>query len=82
MSYKRRVVTNTDGSLSYVCAEGDMVDAIAFALYGEHGKNTSAIYALNRGLAEQGFRLAAGTVIKLPEASAPLETTQSVTLWD
>ncbi len=61
--------------------QGDMVDAIARAHYGDESGYVEAIYKANPGLAGEGLTLPAGIVITLPEIAAPAALT-SVSLWD
>ena len=63
---KERIVTGADGVAVYVTIDGDMVDAIAYAYYGKHEKNTEAILEANANLADYGPVLPAGVLIKLP----------------
>ncbi|WP_421983333.1 tail protein X [Roseibium sp.] len=82
MSFLSRMTTGQDGKPVYVCADGDMVDAVANAFYGEHGRNTETILELNPGLAAEGPVLTAGTLIRMPEESAVVETNQPISLWE
>jgi phage tail protein X len=55
----------------YITRDGDMVDAIAFERYGNHGSE-AAIFAANPGLADHGPILPAGLTIKLPMTATPV----------
>ncbi len=72
---------NDAGQSIYVTADGDMVDAIAFAFYGTHEKTAEAVLDANRGLAAYGPVLPAGVTIILP-AAPPAEPKQTIELWD
>lgn len=59
-------------SRTYVTKQGDMVDAIAFRVYGsEHRGTTEAILAANPGLCERGPVLPANVRIVLPDLPKP-----------
>ncbi len=64
---------------TYITRDGDMVDAIAFERYGEHGSE-AAVLAANPGLADHGPILPAGLVIKLPAVATPMATA-TTKLW-
>lgn len=59
--------------------EGDMVDEICKAHYGDESM-TVAVYEANPGLAERGSILPKGLEITLPE-KAPAPVRQPVRLW-
>jgi P2-like prophage tail protein X len=61
--------------------DGDVIDHIAQEAYGRTAGAVEAILAANPTLADQGPRLAAGTVIVLPDLPAtPVKP--RVRLWD
>ncbi|MBO6755767.1 MAG: tail protein X [Roseibium sp.] len=67
------------GVATYVTAENDMVDLIAWNYYGRHA--TVAVLDANPGLAEHGPHLPAGLTITLPQLpSEPPAPT--ISLWD
>ncbi|WP_296579589.1 tail protein X [Xanthobacter sp.] len=60
------------------------VDELARRIYGtEANGNTEAILTANPGLADLGSLIPRGTVVELPERSAPAETAlYAVNPWD
>ena len=66
---------------TYVTRDGDVLDEICRATYGDRKGATEAVLAANRGLAGRGPVLQGGVVIELPDlpAAAPAPT---VRLWD
>jgi phage tail protein X len=66
----------------YVTKQPDMVDDIAFHVYGKSDGATEAIYAANPGLADYGPFLPPGVTITLPDLSSDAPQLQTVKLWD
>lgn len=79
---KRRIVTGPNGEVRFVTIDGDMIDAIAYAYYGQHSRNTEAIIEANPHLAEVGTVLPAGIVIRLPPAPRQDLPKPFRRLWD
>ena len=78
-----RILVGADGITRYVTIDGDMIDAVAFAYYGnEHKRHTEDILNGNPGLADRGPILPAGLVIKLPRKQEPLSVAPFRRLWD
>lgn len=65
---KIKTVTLSDGRTAYSALDGDMVDDIAFRVYGEHANNTQLLYEANYNLAKLGPILPAGTLVIIPPA--------------
>ena len=65
----------------YTTKANDMVDAIAYKVYGATAGYTEAILAANPGLADQGPILPAGITITLPDMSNQAQQIQTVKLW-
>ena len=68
-------------SQQYTTKANDMVDAIAYTVYGATAGYTEAILASNPGLADQGPLLPAGIAITLPDLSDQAQQVQTVKLW-
>lgn len=68
----------------YVTKQGDMVDGLAKAFYGdEHGGTTEAILAANPGLADRGPVLPENITLIIPDVTLPSpRTIATVNLWD
>ena len=66
----------------YRTKEGDVIDAVCRRFYGREAGAVEAVLEANPGLAELGPVLPAGTVIQLPDLPRPLETIETVKLWD
>jgi len=68
----------------YVARDGDTVDWICWRHYADRGRladgAVEAVLEANPGLADLGPRLAAGTVIRLPDLPVPQLPT--IRLWD
>ena len=77
----RKYIENADGSSTYVTAEDDMVDEIAFDFYGHHQRTAEAIYDANPSLSEQPMHLPAGITIRLPVITVADPVTEQVQLW-
>ena len=69
-------------ALSYVCSDGDVLDAIVAGHYGDTaGKKVERVLAFNPGLAALGAVLSAGVVISLPVFDDEPDPA-TVQLWD
>ena len=77
-----RVVTSYTGDKVYITIDGDVIDAIAYAFYGKHGKNTEALLEANPHVLDIGPILPAGMRIKLPVISQEEPPKPFKTLWD
>jgi phage tail protein X len=66
----------------YRTREGDMLDAICKAWYGESSRYTEAVLESNPGLADLGAVLPAGVIIELPEFPDLSVKQGSIRLWD
>ncbi len=64
-----------------ITAQGDTVDSICHALFGQTRGITETVMSLNPGIAELGPILPTGTAITLPEAVSP-PTKKSTDLWN
>ena len=62
--------------------QGQMVDAICRAHYGDESPYVEAVLAANPGIADLGPRLPLGTVVRLPDVARAQDVRQTVTLWD
>lgn len=68
--------------MRYETRDGDMMDEIAFRLYGSaSAEAVQQIMAANPGIADTGPELPAGMVLEIPELAAPAAQ-QGVRLWD
>ena len=68
--------------LSYVCSDGDVLDAVVFRHYGgRDARQLEIVLEANPGIASVADRLSAGTVVQLPAIDAP-QSSETVTLWD
>lgn len=67
---------------TYMTQEGDVLDALCYAHYGEEHRTTEAVLALNPTLANFPAVLPVGVVILFPDLqpSSPVQT--QVQLWD
>jgi phage tail protein X len=65
----------------YTTKANDMVDAIAYRVYGATSGYTEAILAANPGLANDGPLLPAGRTITLPDLTDQAPQIQTVKLW-
>jgi len=66
--------------MKYRTKDGDVVDMIAWKVYGREGMAV-AIYEANPGLADIGPILPAGVLIDLPDAPVVQATAPAVRLW-
>ena len=66
----------------YRTREGDILDAVCKAWYGESSRYTEAVLEHNPGLADQGSILPSGVIIELPDLSNLSVKQGSVRLWD
>ena len=68
--------------LSYVCSDGDVLDAVVLAHYGSRDAlELELVLDANPGLALSADRLSAGDVILLPVIDVPA-VSDTVSLWD
>lgn len=65
---------------TYRAKAGEMVDEICQLYYGRTAGVVEQVYEANRGLAELGPRLPAGTLVELPEIERQ-ETQKVKTPW-
>jgi phage tail protein X len=65
----------------YTTKANDMVDTIAYKIYGATAGYTEAILAANPGLADECPLLPAGITITLPDLSDEAQQIQTVKLW-
>jgi len=68
--------------MTYRTVDGDMIDAVCRRFYGRGAGAVEAVLEANPGLADLGPVLPPGTVIQLPDLPRPLETIETVKLWD
>ena len=66
----------------YRTTDGDVIDAVCRRFYGRAAGAVEAVLEANPGLAELGPVLPAGTLVELPDLPRPLETIETVKLWD
>ncbi|WP_323162869.1 tail protein X [Stenotrophomonas maltophilia] len=67
----------------YKTRDGDVIDRVAFAHYGEQSPDVlRAVFEANPGLAARGPVLPAGVTVILPEIPKPATTRKGVELWD
>ena len=66
----------------YRTRDGDEIDDICRRYYGREAGSVEAVLEANPGLAELGPVLPAGVEIHLPDLPRPLETIETVKLWD
>ena len=67
---------------TYRTTDGDVIDAVCRRFYGREAGAVEAVLEANPGLAELGPVLPAGTLVELPDLPRPLETIETVKLWD
>lgn len=67
---------------TYRAQAGEMVDEICQLYYGRTAGVVEQVYEANRGLAELGPRLPAGTLVELPEVEQAATETVYPELWD
>ena len=67
---------------TYRTTDGDVIDAVCRRFYGREAGAVEAVLEANPGLAELGPVLPAGTQVELPDLPRPLETIETVKLWD
>ena len=79
---RERISSGPDGVPVYTAIDGDVVDAIAHAYYGRHGKNTEAVYLANPRLCLLGPQLPAGTKVRLPAIQQRDDVKPFRALWD
>ena len=69
-------------TIAYRCREGEMLDDICRRRYGT-SHALGAVLEANRGLADIGPRLPAGTLVGLPDRiELPVDADRRVELWD
>lgn len=69
-------------SQTYVSSEGDTVDFIAWKFYGtQGGRVVEQVLEANKGLADFGPELPAGTEVVLPDINTSKDLA-GVRLWD
>ena len=66
----------------YTSRDNDLIDAVCRAFYGREAGAVEAVLEANPGLADLGPVLPAGTKVTLPDLPSPLETIETVKLWD
>ena len=66
---------------SYTIRDGDLLDAVCHAFYGREADAVEAVLEANPSLADLG-PAPADTQLTLPDLPRPLETIQTVKLWD
>ena len=66
----------------YRTKDGDTLDAICWAHYGQQAGAVEDVLEANPGLAQVGTIFSAGVLIELPDRSALSQTIQPVRLWD
>lgn len=66
----------------YIAKDDDMIDAICWRYYskGQQPLAVERVYEANRGLAQLGAKLKAGTSVVLPDLPSP-EATPIVRIW-
>ncbi|MGD0564562.1 MAG: tail protein X [Roseiarcus sp.] len=70
-------------SSTYITAQGDMVDSIAWLNYGYVAGAAEAIFAANPGLSSQPPALPENLTIQLPAvATVTPPPKQTINLWD
>ncbi|MEM5541749.1 tail protein X [Sulfitobacter sp. AS92] len=62
--------------------QGQLVDDICRAHYGDESTYVEAVLGVNPGLAALGAGLPAGTLVRLPDVTPAQDVRQTVTLWD
>ena len=62
--------------------QGQLLDDVCRAHYGEESRYVEAVLEANPGLAALGPRMPAGTVVQLPDVNPVQDVRQTVTLWD
>ncbi|MDE0167351.1 MAG: tail protein X [Bryobacterales bacterium] len=67
---------------TYRTSEGDIIDAVCRRHYGREAGAVEAVLEANPGLADLGPAPPAGTLVELPDLPRPLETIETVKLWD
>lgn len=66
----------------YRTRDGDMLDVICKAWYGESSRYTEAVFENNPDLAELGDVLPSGVIIELPDFSDLSVKPGAIRLWD
>ena len=68
--------------MKYRTKDGDTLDAICWAHYGQQAGAVEDVLEANPGLAQAGTVFSAGVLIELPTRNALSQTIQPVRLWD
>lgn len=66
----------------YRTKDGDMLDVICVAYYGQAGRYVESVLDANPGLAELGVVFSSGTLIELPDLSELNAGKPVIRLWD
>lgn len=67
---------------TYVASDGDTVEFVCWRVYGaQSGRVVERVLEANKGLADNGPELVAGTVVTLPAIDVTSEQ-PGVRLWD
>lgn len=77
-----RIVTNHLGQKVYVTIDGDVLDRIAYDVYGWHGRNTEVLLEANPHVLQHPAVLPAGLVILLPPVKREESPKAFRQLWD
>jgi phage tail protein X len=67
---------------TYRTKDGDMLDMICIAHYGQAGRYVESVLDANSGLAELGLVFSSGQFIELPDLLALKSRNTAVRLWD
>jgi phage tail protein X len=66
----------------YRTKDGDMLDVICLAHYGQSGRYVESVLDSNPGLAELGPVFSLGVFIELPDIPELKSRSSSIRLWD
>jgi phage tail protein X len=77
-----RFIYQPDGGATYMTADGDFLDLIAFNFYGTHDDTTLLLYASNQDLALVDQPFEAGRTIILPARQTSSAPPAQIQLWD
>lgn len=67
---------------TYTTRDNDLLDEVCRAFYGREAGAVEAVLEANPGLADLGPVLPANTKVTLPDLPRPLETIETLKLWD
>jgi len=67
---------------TYKTQQGEMLDAICRATYGDESGYVEQVLDANPGLAARSAPLPTGTLISLPDLQTASEVVAVVSLWD